>query len=168
VLDAPLTLNRFVRFYAPLAATSLLLTVTNPLLTSAMSRSVNPTIALAGFGVAFSLCGVLYSPLLVAQQVAATRLLNGHRFGHIQTFWLRLGVLFTLLAAVVAFTPLRGVGLRGRHRIQPPNRASNGGSLYAFELCRPFLASADLNYVRGTSAGAVFGPPRTCGCAPQQ
>ena len=108
MLDAPLTLNRFVRFYAPLAATSLLLTVTNPLLTSAMSRSVNPAIALAGFGVAFSLCGVLYSPLLVAQQVAATRLLNGHRFGHIQTFWLRLGVLFTLLAAAVAFTPLGG------------------------------------------------------------
>ena len=50
MLESPLTLHRFARFYAPLAATSLLLTVTNPLLISAMSRSVNPTIALAGFG----------------------------------------------------------------------------------------------------------------------
>ena len=78
--SSSLTLRRFTRFYAPLAATSLLLTATNPLLTSAMSRSVNPAIALAGFGVAFSLCGVLYSPLLVGQQVAATKLLTGSLF----------------------------------------------------------------------------------------
>ena len=51
VPESPLTLNRFARFYAPLAATSLLLTATNPLLVSAMSRSVNPAVALAGFGV---------------------------------------------------------------------------------------------------------------------
>ena len=42
----PLTLERFARFYAPLAATSLLLTLTNPLLTSALSRHVNPAIAM--------------------------------------------------------------------------------------------------------------------------
>ena len=104
--ESPLTLNRFARFYAPLAATSLLLTVTNPLLISAMSRSVNASVALAGFGVAFSLCGVLYSPVLVGQQVAATKLLHGRRFKPIQSFWLRIGSLFSLVAAAVAFTPL--------------------------------------------------------------
>ena len=101
-----LTLSRYARFYAPLAATSLLLTFTNPLLTSAMSRSVNPAIALAGFGVAFSLCGVLYSPLLVAQQVVATKLLGGSLFGPIQNFWLKMGLLSSLVAVAVAYTPL--------------------------------------------------------------
>ena len=71
-----------------------------------MSRSVNPAISLAGFGMAFSLCGVLYSPLLVGQQVAATRLLTGCRFGPIQSFWLRIGVLLSVVAGAVAFTPL--------------------------------------------------------------
>ena len=104
--DSSLTVDRFARFYAPLAATSLLLTATNPLLASAMSRSVNPYIALAGFGVAFSLCGVLYAPLLVGQQVAATKLLNGRAFAPIQAFWVRVGLLFSLLAVAVAFTPL--------------------------------------------------------------
>ena len=104
--ELPLTLHRFARFYAPLAATSLLLTLTNPLLISAMSRGVNPTIALAGFGVAFSLCGVLYSPVLVGQQVAAAKLLNGRRFRPIQSFWLRIGALSSLVAVAVAFTPL--------------------------------------------------------------
>ena len=103
---SPLTLHQFARFYAPLAATSLLLTLTNPLLTSALSRSVNPELTLAGFGVAFSLCGVLYSPLLVGQQVAATKLLSGLRFGPIQNFWLRIGGLCSLVAVAVAFTPV--------------------------------------------------------------
>jgi hypothetical protein len=103
---SPPTLNRFARFYAPLAATSLLLTATNPLLTSAMSQSVNPAVALAGFSVAFSLCGVLYSPLLVGQQVAATRLLRGRAFPPIQLFWVRIGLLLSLVSAAVAFTPL--------------------------------------------------------------
>jgi hypothetical protein len=49
--------------------------LTNPLLASKLSRNVNVAIALAIFGVAFSLCGVLYSSLLVGQQVAATKLL---------------------------------------------------------------------------------------------
>jgi hypothetical protein len=101
-----LTLTRFARFYAPLAATSLLLTLTNPLLTSALSRTVNPAVALAGFGVAFSLCGVLYSPLLVGQQVAATRLLAGRSFDPIQSFWLRIGALLSLLTLAIGFTRL--------------------------------------------------------------
>ncbi len=95
----------FARFYAPLAATSLLLTGTNPLLTSALSRSVNPAMALAGFSVSFALCGVLYSPLLVAQQVAATRLLTGRDFRTIQRFSMQVGLLFSALAAGAAFTP---------------------------------------------------------------
>ena len=106
VPESPLTLNRFARFYAPLAATSLLLTATNPLLVSAMSRSVNPAVALAGFAVAFSLCGVLYSPVLVGQQVAATKLLKGRQFGPIKSFWVRIGALLSLVAVAVAFTPL--------------------------------------------------------------
>lgn len=104
--DSALRLDRFARFYAPLAATSLLLTATNPLLTSAMSRSVNPASALAGFGVAFSLCGVLYSPLLVGQQVAATKLLEGRPFAPVQGFWVRVGLLCSLGALAVAFTPV--------------------------------------------------------------
>lgn len=105
-MPQPLTFDRFARFYAPLAATSLLLTLTNPLLTSALSRNVNPAIALAGFGVAFSLCGVLYSPLLVGQQVAATRLLDGHPFGPIQSFWMRVGAGLSLVTLAIGLTRL--------------------------------------------------------------
>ena len=66
--------------------------------------------ALAGFAVAFSLCGVLYSPLLVGQQVAATRLLAGDRFGPIQSFWLRIGALLSLVTLAVGLLAAGATG----------------------------------------------------------
>lgn len=100
------SLSGFARFYAPLAVTSLLLTSTNPILAAALARSVDPATALAGYSVAFALCGVLYSPLLVAQQVAATRLLEGGDLSPVRRFVEVMGTLFSLIALAVAFTPL--------------------------------------------------------------
>lgn len=122
--ERDLTPGGFARFYAPLAATSLLLTATNPLLTAALARTVNPASALAGFSVAFALCGVLYSPLLVVQQVAATRILEGKDLDPVRRFALATGVVFSVLAAGVAFTPLGDwvfralIGLRGEVLVQ--------------------------------------------------
>lgn len=110
--DRRLTPAVFVRFYAPLAATSLLLTATNPLLTAALARTENPAAALAGFSVAFALCGVLYSPLLVVQQVAATRILEGRELDPVRRFALVTGTVFSALAAAVAFTSLGDVVFR--------------------------------------------------------
>ena len=93
----------FARFYAPLAATSLLLTSTNPLLTAVVARSSDPLSALAGYLVAFSLSGVLYSPLLVIQQVVATRMLEGGRLAPVRRFALVIGGLFTAIAVAIAF-----------------------------------------------------------------
>jgi O-antigen/teichoic acid export membrane protein len=93
----------FSRFYAPLAATGLLLTATNPILTATVARSDDPIAVLAGFTVAFSLCGVLYSPLLVIQQVAATRLLEGGDLAPVRRFATLLGVALSVVAVVIAF-----------------------------------------------------------------
>ena len=98
--------KRLARFYLPLAATSLLLTATNPLLTAALARTRDPAAALAGYGVAFALTGVLYAPLLVIQQVAAARLLAAGDLAPVRRFALALGVALSALAAAVAFTPL--------------------------------------------------------------
>lgn len=101
-----LSLLEFGRFYAPLATTSLLLTATNPIVAAALARSPTPQAALAGYSVAFALAGVLYSPLLVFQQVAATRLIDR---GAARPLWLLaliFGAVFSALAATVAFTPL--------------------------------------------------------------
>lgn len=103
----PVTSGAFARFYAPLAATSLLLTATNPILTAALGRSTDPTTALAGFGVAFPVCGVLYAPLLVIQQVVAARLLGGGSFSPVRRFAYLTGAVLSAAGAVIAYT---GVG----------------------------------------------------------
>ena len=100
----PLSAHGFVRFYTPLAATSLLLTATTPILTAALARSADPVTALAGYGVAFAVCGVLYAPLLVIQQVAAARLLAGGSFAPVKRFACLTGGLLSVLGLVIAHT----------------------------------------------------------------
>jgi O-antigen/teichoic acid export membrane protein len=101
----PVSAGAFAQFYLPLAATSLLLTATNPVLAAALARSPDPAAALAGYSVAFALCGVLYSPLLVVQQVAASRMLDGGSIAPVWRFGLATGVAFSVIAAAAGFTP---------------------------------------------------------------
>lgn len=103
---APITARSFARFYLPLIATSYLLTATNPILAAALARTVDPATALAGYGVAFALIGVIYAPLLVVQQVAAQRLLAVGDLAPVRRFTAVVGLALSGLAAVVAFTPL--------------------------------------------------------------
>ena len=102
--DSLISAGGFARFYTPLAATSLLLTATNPILAAALARSVDPVTALAGYQAAFSVCGVLYAPLLVVQQVAAARLLGGGSFSPVTRFAYLTGALLSLIGALIAYT----------------------------------------------------------------
>ncbi len=101
-----ITPKTFTRFYLPLVATSYLLTATNPLLAAALARTSDPTTALAGYGVAFALIGVLYAPLLVVQQVGAARLLAAGDITSVRRFAFVVGLLFSGIAALVAYTPM--------------------------------------------------------------
>jgi len=102
----PLGLGSFARFYLPLVATSYLLTATNPLLAAALARSSDPANALAGYGVAFALIGVLYAPLLVVQQVATARLLGLGDLAPVRRLTIAVGLALSAVAALIAFTPL--------------------------------------------------------------
>ena len=101
---ALVTAGGFARFYTPLAATSLLLTATNPILAAALARSADPVIALAGYGVSFAVCGVLYAPLFVMQQVAAARLLAKASFSPVKRFAYLIGAVMSLVGALIAYT----------------------------------------------------------------
>lgn len=106
VQPSELSLGGLTRFYLPLVATSYLLTSTNPLLAGALARTVDPATALAGYGVAFALIGVVYAPLLIFQQVAAQRLLSLGDLAPVRRLAWAAGVLLSVLAAAIAFTPL--------------------------------------------------------------
>ena len=102
---ADLSPRGFGRFYLPLIATSYLLTATNPLLAAALARTSDPATALAGFGVAFALIGVIYAPLLVVQQVTAQRLLSVGDITRVRHLTWVFGIGLSAFAALLAFTP---------------------------------------------------------------
>ena len=99
-----ITARGFARFYTPLAATSLLLTATNPILAAALARSTDPVTALAGYSVAFAVCGVLYAPLFVMQQVAAARILARAPFSPVKRFAYLTGAVMSLAGALIGYT----------------------------------------------------------------
>ncbi len=113
------TAGGFARFYTPLAATSLLLTATNPILAAALARSADPVIALAGYSVAFAVCGVLYAPLLVVQQVAAARLLAEASFSPVKRFAYLTGGLMSLIGALIAYTSVGDLVFAGAVGVGP-------------------------------------------------
>ncbi len=94
----------FARFYAPLAATSLLLTGTDPILMMMLARTTDPVLALAAYFVGFSVCGVLYAPMLAMQQVAAARLLNGGALAPVKRFAYASGAVLSAAGALIAYT----------------------------------------------------------------
>lgn len=69
-----------------------------------LARAANPTQTLAGYGVAFAACGVLYAPMLAMQQVAAARLLEGGALAPVKRFAYAIGAALSLTGATIAYT----------------------------------------------------------------
>lgn len=61
-----------LRFYLPLAATSILMMVTHSLVSGAMARTLTPAIALAAYSAAYSVGQVLESPCYAMQKMVLT------------------------------------------------------------------------------------------------
>jgi len=99
--------GQIVRFYYPLALTSLIGLAAQPMLTFFMGRSPAPVESLAVFPVVAALSFVFRSMGLSYQEVAIA--LMGQRYEHVRElgrFAVGLGIMASLGLAVVAFTPL--------------------------------------------------------------
>lgn len=97
------------RFYFPLALTSFITLVVNPLLTFFMGRSPAPVASLAVYPVAHSL-SFLFRAFGYSYQEASIAML-GRRFEHtarLSRFGLRIALAASGAMALVAFTPLAG------------------------------------------------------------
>jgi hypothetical protein len=103
----PLTYGRIVRFYYPLALTSLIGLAVQPMLTFFMGRAPAPVESLAIFPVVVAATFLFRAMGLSYQEVAIA--LMGKRFEHVRElgrFALVLGAVSSGGLAVLAFTPL--------------------------------------------------------------
>ena len=108
--EEPLSVPAIIRFYLPLALTSLIGFAVHPMLTFFMGRAREPLVSLAVFPVVNALAFLFRATGLAFQEAAIA--LMGDRFRHLPEltrFTTVLGIVTSAGLALVALTPLAGV-----------------------------------------------------------
>jgi hypothetical protein len=111
------------RFYLPLALSGLLMTLQQPVVAAAISRSTGAKESLAAYGLALSVAVLLESPIQMLLATGAALARDRASFWLVQRFTAVSGAVLVALGALLAFTPL-GQGLFLSVLKAPPSIAS--------------------------------------------
>ncbi|MCB8967766.1 MAG: hypothetical protein H6660_12840 [Ardenticatenaceae bacterium] len=101
----PLTYRSLFWFHLPLAATSLLILLAQPLVTSSLARLPLPTESLAAWPVLFQMMLMARAAALALPEVVIALSKNPNAFMPIRRFTVTLSVAGTLLLGLLIFTP---------------------------------------------------------------
>ena len=119
---APLTMARIASFHAPLAGTSLLTLLVQPLTAAALARLAMPRETLAAWPVVFSTLLVLRGWGLALQETTIAQAQNPRMLRPLREFTLIVAAVTTLATAALAFTPLLDLHLRAVIGLAPELR----------------------------------------------
>jgi len=102
----PMTQRLILAFWLPLAASWVLMTLEGPFVQAAIARLPDPETSLAAFGIVVSLSVTIEAPviMLLATSTALSR--DRAAYAVLRRFMLALNLLLTVVAALVAFTPV--------------------------------------------------------------
>jgi hypothetical protein len=104
--DKKLTYRQLFWFHLPLAATSLLILLMQPLVTSSLARMEDPVRNLAAWPVLFQILLIFRAAALAFPEVVIALYQDGRNFVSLRRFGYWLTVAVTLSFAVFTFTPL--------------------------------------------------------------
>jgi hypothetical protein len=121
--DPSLTQARIARFWAPLAATWLMMAVEGPFLAAVIARLPEPTYNLAAYGVAYSLALVVEAPVIMLMSATTALARNRRSYLRLRTFSHILNGGVTLLMLVTLMPPVFDLLARGLIGL-PPEVAS--------------------------------------------
>lgn len=101
-----LTLRAIFWFWLPLALSMLLMTIEGPWVQAVIGRKADPTLQLAAFGIVMSLSFTIEAPIIML--LATSSALSRHKqaLSVLSRFMWILTALLTVLAILMAFTPL--------------------------------------------------------------
>ena len=105
-VESGLTRGRIFRFWAPLAATWLMMAVEGPFITAVIARAGEAAVNLAAFGVAFALAMLLESPVILLLSASTALVHDTASYARLRNFTWALCGLVTLLWAVVMAPPV--------------------------------------------------------------
>jgi hypothetical protein len=106
VQDSQRSLRYVVLFFVPLAVAAILGAAGEPLMQAAMARTLSPKVSLAAFPVCTSVLFLAATPLWNAQQVVIAQVKDASSYRAVRRFVTRLGLLWTLVLALIGWTPM--------------------------------------------------------------
>jgi hypothetical protein len=126
--DTPLNFERILKFYAPLAMTSLLYLLANPMGSAAVSRMPDPLTSLAVWPVITGLAFMVRSLGIAYNEVVVALLDEPGSVTALRRFTRNLAFFSTLVLVIVAATPLSTIWFEGISGLSPnlASLAKNG------------------------------------------
>lgn len=119
----PLTMGSLWRFYRPLVVTTLLRQSTRPILSAGIAAAALPRASLAAWPVAWGFAILVTGPAWSLQQLSTALSSSDGAFRRVRRFSLGLSTLFSMILAIVAFTPLYGLVMGGIYNLSPELQA---------------------------------------------
>ncbi len=95
-----LTFGKIFRFWTPLSATWLMMSVEGPFLSAIIARMVNPEYNLAAFGIAFAFAMIIEAPVILLMSASTALVENHHAYKKLRNFTYALIIAVTLIFTV--------------------------------------------------------------------
>jgi hypothetical protein len=99
--------------WVPLAASIVMMVLEPSIINVGLGRTADPELALAAYGVAFSLALLVEAPILMLLDASVARSDSSSAFGLIRRFTAGLGLVVTVIGLVVSLTPLYDLIVKG-------------------------------------------------------
>ena len=109
--------RRMLALWLPLAISQLMMVLEPTIINIGLGRTVGPELALAAYGVAFSLALLVEAPVLMVLDASVARSSDRAAFRLIERFSLGLGLAVLAIGLIVSATPLYSVIVEGLMRI---------------------------------------------------
>jgi Na+-driven multidrug efflux pump len=118
-VEAGPSVRQMVALWLPLAASIVMMVLEPSIINIGLGRTTDAELALAAYGVAFSLALLVEAPILMLLDASVARSADRAAFSLLRRFALALGIIVTIVGLVVSLTPLYAWIVDGAMRIPP-------------------------------------------------
>lgn len=106
MMNESLSNKKILKFWLPLSATWLMMSVEGPFLTALIARLPHPEFNLAAYGVAFSLALIMESPVIMMMSASIALVRNRYSFFKLRNFVYSVNALITLGIVILIIPPV--------------------------------------------------------------
>jgi len=101
-----LTSKKIFKFWLPLAATWLMMSMEGPFIAAIIARLTEPKFNLAAYGVAFSFALIIEAPVIMIMSASTALVKDKHSFKRLRNFTYIINAIITLLMVVFLIPPI--------------------------------------------------------------